>query len=186
MKGLEKARTVRMNHVGWAIMRHFKFFLSLQETFRYWYVCPVFSKCFVSVIFIKWIPFINILIIFSINNISFTVLTTVYSHFCHNCLNCSDIFCLTSCRSSGSISSASWCRASSCEELLHSGKQSCNLLQPVAPGCSQRTWWHEKTRSDLTVQQPEGLKHFTLIAENSYDQIVSKIGSSPGMTNKTS
>lgn len=34
MKGLEMARTVLMNHVGWAMMRHFRFFLSLQETFR--------------------------------------------------------------------------------------------------------------------------------------------------------
>lgn len=30
MKGLEMARMVRMNHVGWTMMRHFRFFLNLQ------------------------------------------------------------------------------------------------------------------------------------------------------------
>lgn len=32
MKGLEIARTVRMNHVGWAITRDFRFFLNLHKS----------------------------------------------------------------------------------------------------------------------------------------------------------
>lgn len=60
---------------------------------------------------------------------------------------------LTFCLSSGSISSASWCQASFCEELLHSGKQSCNPLLPAAPGCSQHTWEQTWTTYNCTWKQ---------------------------------
>lgn len=46
---------------------------------------------------------------------------------------------LTSCQSSGSISSTSWGRAFSCEGSLRSCKRSYNLLPPAAPGCLQHT-----------------------------------------------
>ena len=136
MKGLEMARTVRMNHVGWVMMRHLRFFLSLQEAFRHSTGCDVFNMSFSSIVSKSWIPFFSTFY-FSTSLVS---QSWHYSHTPPCWLNCSDCVCLTSCQSSGSISLASWCRASSCEESLRSGKRSCNLLPPEAPGCSQRTW----------------------------------------------
>lgn len=127
MKGLEMARTVRMNHVGWAMMRHFRFFLSLQETNRVYYN-PHYN-CMKSHVY--WL---------SSSLASRTSSASLSSNF-PNCFpSYFDTVRLTFCLSSGSISSASWCQASFCEELLHSGKQSCNPLLPAAPGCSQHTW----------------------------------------------
>lgn len=54
---------------------------------------------------------------------------------------------LTFCRSSGSISSARRCRASSGGESLRWGKRSCNLPPPAAPGCWRRTWWSTHTHT---------------------------------------
>lgn len=81
MKGLEMARTVLMNQVGWAMMRHLRFFLSLQETFRF----KVFA--FILIIIHSTLTWMFNKFNFSSNKIS----STFSTYFYHICSNCSDI-----------------------------------------------------------------------------------------------
>ena len=115
MKGLEMARTVRMNHVGWVMMRHFRFFLSLQETFK-WF-CDVFN--------------LNIIDSLSPTFINFPPTVVQSALIVSALLPVNHLVAPLQPADAG---------ASSCEEWLRSGKRSCNLLPPEAPGCSPHIW----------------------------------------------
>lgn len=102
MKGLDMARTVRINHVGWVMTRDFRFFLSLPVIQRRKELLDEFE------------------------------LRVNLPEFCLS-------FPSTSCQSFGSISSASWFRASYSEAWLRSCRWSGNLQPPASPGCWPRT-----------------------------------------------
>lgn len=113
IKGLDIARTVRINHVGWAMTKDLRFFLSLQSQHKQ-------HKTILHQIDLG------------------TALVNEDWKF--RCLIDPLFLCPpTFCQSFGNISWASWFRASYCEEWLRSCRWSGNLQPPASPGCWPRS-----------------------------------------------